>query len=204
MLFIFFSVFIHNFQYFFEFFPFVGSPFLGKNQSHIIHVLWHYISYLNGLRLFDNLFQFSYHLFYIFDVAAYLATLDFLAATEADLFVPSHGNPAPSKEFAAVIDANRKKVNEICGVITAFLGARKSEKAGGAEGTNAARTAYTGAGFDDILAHICRHFGVTLDINQYVLVGNALRSYLMYLKEQGRLMYRFHDCRMIWSAPEGE
>ena len=129
----------------------------------------------------------KYHLFYIYDVSAYLATLDYLSTAEADLFVPSHGVPAGRKEFDAVIDANRKKILEISGVILGFL-------------ADSAGSAAPGAGFDDILAHVCSHYGIALDISQYVLIGSTLRSHLMYLHEQGRARCGFAEGRMKWFA----
>lgn len=157
----------------------------------------HYFDMI-GIRTPDNVFfvgdsvfparvMEKYHMFYIYDVAAYLSTLDYLAAAEAYLFVPSHGVPAGREEFAAVIGANRDKVRELCDVITDLI---KGD--GGASST--------GAGFDEVLGRVCRHYHITLDINQYVLVGNTLRSHFMFLKEQGRIRYDFEGASMRWYA----
>lgn len=160
-------------------------------QLEAVSLPGHYFGMI-GIRTPDNVFFTAdsvfparvidkYHLFYIFDAAAFLSTLDYLAAAEAELFVPSHGVPAGKEEFVEVIKANRNKVREISDVIAGFI------SDGG-----------SGAGFDDILAHVCAHYRIALDINQYVLVGNTLRSHLMYLYGQKRLRYEFEGGRMRW------
>jgi hypothetical protein len=35
---------------------------------------------------------------------------------------------------------------------------------------------------------------------QYVLIGSTLRSYLSYLKENGRLSVAIEDNRVVWRA----
>ncbi len=118
----------------------------------------------------------KYHIFYIFDVAKYLETLDLLSTLQARLFVPSHCKP--TKSIKRLIDINRGKVTEICDVVTGFC-------------TEA-------VGFDELLHRVCTHYAIDLDANQYVLLSSTLRSYLSYLEGRGVLVPLFEDRRMTW------
>ena len=53
-------------------------------------------------------------------------------------------------------------------------------------------------GFEEILQKVFAHYQLTMDFNQYVLVGSTIRSYLAYLLDQGRLSAEFSDCRLLW------
>lgn len=55
-----------------------------------------------------------------------------------------------------------------------------------------------GRTFEDILKFIFDDYGLVLNINQYVLVGSTIRSYLSYLYDEDKLCYLFNDNKMIW------
>jgi glyoxylase-like metal-dependent hydrolase (beta-lactamase superfamily II) len=116
----------------------------------------------------------KYHLFYIYDVAGYLRTLDAIAAMDADLFVPSHAKPLG--DIQGLLEINRKKVHEIAGVILELCG----------------------ASFEDVLAGVCGRYGISLDTNQYVLIGSTVRSYLSYLAEKGEIIPDWTGGKMVW------
>ena len=56
------------------------------------------------------------------------------------------------------------------------------------------------ASFESILQDICRHCRIDLDLNQYVLAGSTIRSYLAYLKDIQRVDACFADGRMTWQT----
>jgi len=37
-----------------------------------------------------------------------------------------------------------------------------------------------------------------MNINQYVLIGSTIKSYLSYLKDEDKITYEFIDNKMIW------
>jgi len=39
---------------------------------------------------------------------------------------------------------------------------------------------------------------ITMNANQYVLVGSAIKSYLSYLYDENKLCYEFRDNKMVW------
>ena len=114
----------------------------------------------------------------IYDVAAYLDTLEKIKGMEAALFVPSHAEPtADIKPLADINIAAVKKtaahIIEIC---------------------------KTPSSFEDILKSLFDIYGLSLDFQQYALVGCTVRSYLAYLKDSGKVTVIFADNRMLWQS----
>lgn len=120
----------------------------------------------------------KYGIPFIYDVDAYLKTLSNVEAMEASMFVPAHADAADNiKELAQY---NRKKVLEIAEYIVSFC-----------------ETAQT---FENILQKMFQQYYLTMNFEQYVLVGSTVRSYLSWLKDTGKLNVRFKDCRMLWEV----
>lgn len=122
----------------------------------------------------------KYHIVFIYDVAKFLETLDMIETLEAKLFVPAHADPTEDvKELAA---ANRAKVHEIAELLCELCREPKS--------------------FEKILKAVFDRYGLTMDDNQYVLVGSTIKSYLSYLCDNGRVKAEFIDNEMLWSAAQ--
>ena len=118
----------------------------------------------------------KYQIGFIYDVAAYLDTLEAVKGMEAKVFVPSHA--AATEEIAGLAQYNIDKVLEI-----------------------AARIVDLCAGplcFEEILKQLFDAYDLRMSIEQYVLVGSTVRSYLAWLKDAGRLQCRFEENRMLW------
>jgi glyoxylase-like metal-dependent hydrolase (beta-lactamase superfamily II) len=116
----------------------------------------------------------KYHVFYYYDIAEQLRTLDLLAALEADWVVPSHA--APTQDIRPLVAQNRAKILEIAEVV---------------------RDACAGAATpDDLLAGLCARYGIELNAAQYVLVGSTLRSYLAWLVDRQEVAVAFEAGRM--------
>lgn len=45
-------------------------------------------------------------------------------------------------------------------------------------------------------------YGLTMNFEQYVLVGSTVRSYLSWLKDDGKLSAAFEDNMLLWNAVE--
>ena len=99
-----------------------------------------------------------------------------ICALEGKLFIPAHAEP--TEDIRPLAELNRGKVLEIIGVITDFCQEPR--------------------GFADILQQLFAHYQLTMDFNQYVLVGSTVRSYLAYLLDQGRVSAEFTDNRLLW------
>jgi len=118
----------------------------------------------------------KYHVFYLYDISAHLNTLNMLEEESADLFIPSHGEPVSS--LASLITVNRKKIEEILSVLIEVCSRPKR--------------------FDDILSETASRFCLTIDHNQYILIGSALRSYLAYLEKTGRIAHHTENHTLVW------
>lgn len=100
---------------------------------------------------------------------------------EGKLFVPAHVPAMDQAGLRALAAANLAKMNEIEALLLELCAG--------------------GAGFDGILKSVFDHYGLALDLSQYVLVGSTLRSYLSSLTDQGRLETRFCQNQLLWHTP---
>jgi glyoxylase-like metal-dependent hydrolase (beta-lactamase superfamily II) len=135
------------------------------------------VFYLGDSVFGENILE-KYKIPFIYDVQAFKTSLDRIASTEALYYVPSHGEACASVK--SLIGANREKVEEVEMKLVRIL-----EKP---------------AAFEEILAELCADFGITLDYGQYVLVGSTLRSFLSYLRNEGKAGFSFENNKMLWTA----
>ncbi len=118
----------------------------------------------------------KYHLFFIYDVREFLNTLDYLNTLNGSLYIPSHCEA--TSDISSLIELNRNKVNEIMNKIY-----------------NVCKKEMT---FEEILKYIFDEYNLTMNGNQYVLVGSTIRSYLSYLSDENKLSYEFKNNKMLW------
>ncbi len=136
--------------------------------------------YFLGDSLFSEETITKYHLFFIYDVKEYLNTLDYLSSLEGKLFIPSHS--LSTTNIKPLIEINRNKINEILDKIY-----------------NLCDKYIT---FEDILKKIFDDYNLQMNINQYVLVGSTIKSYLAYLANENKIHYEFIDNKMLWRKNE--
>ena len=118
----------------------------------------------------------KYAVTFIYDVAAYLETLDKVEAMDAPMFVPSHAEAAA--DLKDLIRYNREKVHEVAERILTICGEPLP--------------------FETILQRLFQHYGLAMNFQQYVLVGSTVRSYLSWLKDGGRVSADFSDNLLLW------
>ena len=135
--------------------------------------VWFLADCLSGASIVEK-----YHVNFIYDVAAYLETLDRVSALEGRLFIPAHAEPA--EDIRPLAELNRRKVLEIAELIRSLCREPRI--------------------FEDVLRDVFTHYQLTMDFNQYVLVGSTVRSYLAYLLDRGELAAEFSDSRLLWRA----
>ncbi len=129
-----------------------------------------------GDALFSEETITKYHLFFLYDVREFLNTLDYLQGINGKLFIPSHCQA--TDDIQGLIELNRNKVNEMLNLIYECCKNKMT--------------------FDDVLKYVFDTYSLTMNVNQYVLSGSTVRSYLSYLCDEGRLVYEFEDNKMIW------
>ena len=120
----------------------------------------------------------KYAVSFLYDVEAYLETLDKVEQMEASMFVPAHAEA--STDIKELIRYNREKVYEVSGRILSIC--REP------------------IGFERILQDVFKEYGLTMNFEQYVLVGSTVRSYLSWLKDNGKLAAEFKDNMLLWGG----
>lgn len=120
----------------------------------------------------------KYGLSFIYDVGEYLNTLDKLKTMEAVMFVPTHAEVTTDiKELA---ELNRRKVLDISEMIL--------------------KTLKSSMTFELLLKKLFDEYDLFMNFEQYVLIGSTVRSYLSWLKDNGKVEASFEKNCMIWSC----
>ena len=118
----------------------------------------------------------KYQIGFIYDVASYLETLEKAKTMKAKLFIPSHA--APEEDISDLAQYNIDKVREIAGRILEICAEPLC--------------------FETILQKLFTEYGLTMNFEQYVLVGSTVRSYLSWLKDTGKLNAGFDGNLLLW------
>jgi glyoxylase-like metal-dependent hydrolase (beta-lactamase superfamily II) len=117
----------------------------------------------------------KYKYYFVYDVAAHLATLEALAGMDAAWIVPSHAEP--TRAAGPMVAANKATILEV--------GERILELC------SEASTPET------LVARLASAYGLELNHTQYVLLGSTLRSYLSWLADRGLVTSRLEANRLI-------
>lgn len=118
----------------------------------------------------------KYQISYVYDVAAYLDTLERVKEMQAALFVPAHAEATDN--IAPLAQYNIDKVNEIAGHILDFCAAPHT--------------------FEEVLQHLFTSYDLAITFEQYALVGSTVRNYLSWLLDSERLSATFTNNRLLW------
>ena len=118
----------------------------------------------------------KYQIGFIYDVAAYLKTLETVKDLRARMFVPSHASA--TEEISELAQYNIDKVYEIAERIVGICEQPLC--------------------FEIILQRLFSDYGLDMNFEQYVLVGSTVRSYLAWLKDIGRLTGLFENNMLLW------
>ena len=120
----------------------------------------------------------KYHVSFLHDVRAFLASLDAVEALSGRLFIPSHAEP--TEDIRPLVKVNREKTHEIMDLVLSLIKDPASP--------------------EDILKGVFDHYGLTMDFTQYALAGSTMKSYLTYLLEEARAEPLFEGNRLQWRA----
>ena len=118
----------------------------------------------------------KYKISVLYDVESYLKTLEMVKTMKAKMFVPSHAEA--TEDISELAQYNIEKVHEIAGKIIEICKEPKS--------------------FEVILQTLFTEYNLKMTFEQYVLVGSTVRSYLAWLKDNGRLDVIFVDNMLLW------
>lgn len=120
----------------------------------------------------------KYGVTFIYDVGAYLETLEKVKEMEAALFVPAHA--AAAEDISELVECNIAKVNEIADAILGICSEPLSS--------------------DGVISRIFQKYSLRMSMEQYVLVGSTVRSYLSWLKDSGRIETEIEESMILWRS----
>ncbi|MBE6824321.1 MAG: MBL fold metallo-hydrolase [Ruminococcaceae bacterium] len=122
----------------------------------------------------------KYGITYLLDIKKHLMSLDFVEKMNAKHFVMSHVDTVD--DIKPLIDLNRKKIFEIADKILELLKEPKS--------------------FEALLKELFYHYELSMNFKQHSLVGSTVRSYLSWLKEEGKLQTQIVDNILLWKTTQ--
>ena len=120
----------------------------------------------------------KYRIGFIYDVKAYLETLEQIKGLKAKLFIPSHA--APCEDISELAQYNIDCVKEVAQHICELC--------------------VTPRCFESLLQALFNKYNLQMNFEQYVLVGSTVRSYLVWLKAEGKISSRFEDSMLLWQS----
>lgn len=120
----------------------------------------------------------KYQITFLYDAAEYLNTLDKVETMEASVFVPAHAEA--SDNVKELVQLNRRKIFEIADTIHTIL--------------------KTPMCFETLLKQIFDKYRLTMNFEQYVLIGSTIRSYLSWMKDNGRIEAVFENNLLKWKT----
>ena len=118
----------------------------------------------------------KYQIGFIYDVGAYIKTLEMVKTLKAKIFIPAHA--AAAEDVSELAQYNIDKVYEI--------------------GEKIIELCKEPLSFEVILQKLFTEYGLEMNFEQYVLVGSTVRSYLSWLKDTGKLNTEFVHNMLLW------
>ena len=120
----------------------------------------------------------KYGIGYLWNPGAYLATLEQVKTMQAAKFIPAHAQV--TEDIAPLAQRNIDAVNGTVQKLLDILAQPVS--------------------FEDALQQLFDAYGLTMNAQQYALIGSTLRSFLSWLHGEGKAVFTFENNRMLWSA----
>lgn len=118
----------------------------------------------------------KYQIGFIYDVGAYIKTLEMVKTLKAKIFIPAHA--AAAEYISELAQYNIDKVYEI--------------------GEKIIELCKEPLSFEVILQKLFTEYELEMNFEQYVLVGSTVRSYLSWLKDTGKLNTEFVHNMLLW------
>lgn len=118
----------------------------------------------------------KYGIGFLYDVDAYLKTLETVKEMVAETFVPAHAEAA--EDISPLAQYNIDKVLEI--------------------GDRIVELCREPLCFEVLLQKLFLAYDLKMNFQQYVLVGSTVRSYLTWLQAEGRISAQFEDNMLLW------
>ena len=120
----------------------------------------------------------KYRIGYLYDVAAYLDTLEKVKTLRGVCFIPSHAEK--TADIAPLAQINIDTTKEIADTLKRLLVVPKT--------------------FDELLSAVFSEYGLAMNLSQYALIGSTVRAYLSYLEAGEKVRLSATENRMLWQS----
>jgi glyoxylase-like metal-dependent hydrolase (beta-lactamase superfamily II) len=127
--------------------------------------------------LFDPSILVKYRFSVMLDVTAAYATLDKIAAVEAEWFVPCHAQP--TKDISVLVRQNKEGLAWVSEAVFGALADSPLTR-------------------EEILSKVALANGLEMDAAHLLLNLASVSAHLTYLSEQNRVEPFVRDCRLLW------
>lgn len=118
----------------------------------------------------------KYRIGFIYDVGAYIDTLEKVKGMSAAMFVPAHAEAA--EDISALAQFNIDSVLSVAERIEAICAQPKCS--------------------EEVLKELFDAYGLNMNFQQYALTGSTVRSYLVWLRNSGRIAAEFEGNMLMW------
>ena len=118
----------------------------------------------------------KYRIAFLYDVKAYIETLEKIMNMKNLIFVPSHAEV--TDDISELAKYNIEKVYEVEKKILGICEKPHS--------------------FEEVLKILFDDYDLKMNFEQYVLVGSTVKSYLSWMKDSGKLEVKFENNIMYW------
>lgn len=122
----------------------------------------------------------KYRIGFIYDVQAYLDTLEKVKSLSGAFFVPAHAEAC--EDVSELAQYNIDTVNEIAGRIKSIC----------TQPVN----------FEALLKRLFDEYALEMSFEQYALVGSTVKSYLAWLMDKGQLKATCKNNMLLWETAE--
>lgn len=134
-----------------------------------------------GDALFGRTMLKRYWIPFMLEPELFRKSVERIERTQADFFVPGHGDLYTKDTIQAISEMNQVVTLETETLILKTLARAKLTQ-------------------EELLEAVADFAGIDLKVGQFVLIGCTIRSYLASLYNRGRVSYKIEDNRMLWSV----
>lgn len=122
----------------------------------------------------------KYAISYTFDIGSCLETIEKLKGTDASCFVPSHAEHLA--DIAPLCETNTRVMLEVGDRILSLLSDPITH--------------------DELMKKVFDVYEISMSIPQFCLIGTTIRSYIFWMRQQGKVKCFLQDNRILWQAAE--
>ena len=115
------------------------------------------------------------------DQELFRTSVETIENTEADFYLPAHGDICPKEKVHALAEINMLITLETEGLILSLLRKKKLTA-------------------EELIKEVADFAGINMKLSQIILIGTTLRSYLSSLYNRKLIAYTVEENRLLWYA----